>query len=87
MEYRIEFRSSALKEILSLSKQEQDKLRSSIDNLAHEPRPTGCRKLKGFNGLFRIRIGDLRIIYEVSDSAKVVKIIKVGNRGDIYKNL
>jgi mRNA interferase RelE/StbE len=49
------------------------------------PRPVNCKKLKGSNeNLYRIRIGDYRVIYNIDDGIKVVSIRDVGNRKDIY---
>jgi len=54
-----------------------------IADLANNPRPKGCKKLKGRNG-YRIRQGNYRIIYEIFDNELVVVIIAVGHRKDIY---
>ena len=54
-----------------------------IADLAKNPRPKGCKKLRGRNG-YRIRQGNYRIIYEIFDSELVVVIIAVGHRKDIY---
>ncbi len=54
-----------------------------IADLANNPRPKGCKKLRGRNG-YRIRQGNYRIIYEIFDSELVVVIIAVGHRKDIY---
>ncbi len=53
-----------------------------IADLANNPRPKGCKKLRGRNG-YRFRQGNYRIIYEIFDSELVVVIIAVGHRKDI----
>jgi mRNA interferase RelE/StbE len=58
---------------------------SSIFLLSENPRPQGCKKLKGEKGNFwRIRIGDYRVLYTIEDEIRIVDIQKVGHRKDIY---
>lgn len=54
-----------------------------IQSLADNPRPNGCKKLKGRDG-YRVRKGNYRIIYDVYDNVLVVEIIAIGDRKDIY---
>ncbi len=83
------------KSTVSLSKRAQKKLDKlsdriaepifvAVENLADNPRPHGCKKLKGRNA-YRIRIGDYRIIYEIADSILLVDVIDLGHRKDIYE--
>jgi len=51
--------------------------------LENDPRPPGCKKLKGRLG-YRIRVGDYRIIYEIQDKILLVTVLDVGNRSEIY---
>jgi mRNA interferase RelE/StbE len=57
---------------------------AAIGALAEEPRPPGSKKLRGGEDLYRIRVGDYRAIYRVEDDRRVVLMIDVGNRKDIY---
>jgi mRNA interferase RelE/StbE len=62
--YKITFKDSANKELLRLPKQSILKIVAAIDELAEEPRPLGVKKLKDSSeDLYRIRVGDYRIIY------------------------
>ncbi len=61
------------------------RLVSAIDGLAKTPRPAGCRKLEGEAGLWRIRVGDHRIIYSIDDGALIILVITLGNRRDVYR--
>jgi mRNA interferase RelE/StbE len=54
-----------------------------IQALSTNPRPHGCKKLKGRDG-YRIRKGDFRIIYDVYDKLLIIEVIAVGDRKDIY---
>ena len=58
--------------------------RKELERLG-DPRPTGCRKLEGAEDLWRIRIGDYRIIYSVDDSRHVVDISAIRHRSDAYR--
>jgi len=61
------------------------RLVSAIGGLATSPRPSGCRKLDGNDGLGRIRVGDHRIIYTIDDGALIILVITVGNRREVYR--
>lgn len=81
--YRVELTPTARKQLLSLPKQATDKLRLAIDALTLEPRPDGVKKLKGREG-YRIRAGDYRVLYSISDAILLVEVVKVGQRGNFY---
>ncbi|MEP6803906.1 MAG: type II toxin-antitoxin system RelE/ParE family toxin [Flavobacterium sp.] len=49
-----------------------------------DPRPNGCKKLKGRSG-YRIRIGDYRVIYEIFDGDLLIDVVDLGHRKDIYE--
>ena len=86
MKYQVIFKKSAAKEIKKLSKPTKTRVIQVIDNLAEEPRPAEVKKLKGLSqDLWRIRVGDYRIIYTIKDQIRVVNIRKVGHRRDIYE--
>ena len=56
-----------------------------IKSLAEPPRPSGCRKITGTKNDWRIRVGDYRIIYEVDDNVRVVKVMRVRDRREAYR--
>ena len=56
----------------------------AIEKLSANPRPVGCKKLRGQYG-YRIRVGNYRIIYDIIDNKLIVEIIAIGNRKDIYR--
>ena len=57
----------------------------AIDGLASQPRPPGCKKLAGSRSEWRIRVGDYRILYEIDDRARQVRVYAVGHRREIYR--
>jgi mRNA interferase RelE/StbE len=56
-----------------------------IKALAENPRPSSCRKLTGSKNDWRIRVGDYRILYEIDEKAKAVKIMRVRHRREVYR--
>lgn len=63
------------------------RMRAAIRGLASEPRPTGVKKLAGYENLFRIRVGDWRIIYAIEDDKLIVLILEISTRGGAYRDL
>ena len=58
---------------------------SALQSLARNPRPAGSLKLSGTTSDWRIRVGDYRIVYEIADEIRVVRINRVRHRGDVYR--
>ena len=84
--YQITFKDSASKELQRLSKSVVTKIASAINELSENPRPSGVKKLKDSSeDLYRIRVGDYRIIYVIDDGIKIVNIRRLGHRKDIYR--
>ena len=83
MVYRITIRRKAIKSLENISDPYYSRIKEAIYSLANNPRPSGCKKLKGRNG-YRIRVADYRIIYEIFDNALIVNIINLGHRKEIY---
>ena len=61
------------------------RLRGAIDALANDARPAGCLKLAGSPDLYRVRVGDYRIVYQVKDTELVVLVLSIGHRREIYR--
>jgi len=84
--YSIVISQSALKQLQNLQKPFVKKIGRAIERLADDPRPIGVKKLQGSNGsLYRIRVGDYRVVYLIDDGIKLVDIRRIGHRKDIYK--
>ncbi len=82
-EYEIRITKTAQKQLDKLPIPIADTLIAAILDLAKDPRPPGCKKLKGRTG-YRIRQGDYRIIYDIHDKVLTIEIIAIGHRKDIY---
>lgn len=85
MVYEVELERSAKRGLRRLSKDGFVRVVAAIKGLAENPRPGGCRKIAGAAGDWRIRIGDYRVIYEIDDGAKVVRVMQVRHRGEAYR--
>ncbi|MBU0506497.1 MAG: type II toxin-antitoxin system mRNA interferase toxin, RelE/StbE family [bacterium] len=83
--YKIHFTRTAQKSLNKISKQIIPKILSAISGLSFDPFPKGSRKLTGFSSIFRIRVQNYRIIYEIIDNEIIIKILKIGHRKDIYR--
>ena len=83
--YQIEFSASAAKEFRGLSKDLQRRIVPAIDGLVQDPRPHGVRKLVGHDRLYRIKVGNYRIVYEIDDQAALIRITRVRHRRDAYR--
>jgi len=84
MLYAVEFLPSAVRVLHKLAPDIQKRLVSSIEHLGVDPRPRGCKKLHGKPDLYRIRVGDYRVIYKVDDGVLRVLVVALGHRGGIY---
>ena len=83
-DYSILFARSARKELEALSNHLIERILKKIESLAVEPRPFGCRKLQGNSNLWRIRIGDYRVVYSIDDVIEIIEIIRIKHRREVY---
>ena len=83
--YSLEIKSSAKKELDALDNVLFARIDRKILTLAENPRPAGCKKLKGHRDLWRVRVGDWRVIYIIDDSTTRVSITRVAHRREVYE--
>jgi mRNA interferase RelE/StbE len=83
--YRIEFSSLAAREFRKLTPDIQRRLDPAIQALAQNPRPPGCKKLSGEDSVWRIRVGNYRVVYYIQDKQLLVLVLKLGDRKEIYR--
>ncbi|MDZ7961631.1 MAG: type II toxin-antitoxin system RelE/ParE family toxin [Aulosira sp. DedQUE10] len=84
-EYIVSFRRSAQKELEPLPKEIISQVLPKIEELVVEPRPDGCKKLKGHENYWRVRVGDYRVMYSVDDDSRNVEIINIRHRSQAYR--
>lgn len=83
--YIVTIRKQALKELERLPKKDNRQISKAIDELSVNPRPGGNKKLKGETEyIWRIRVGNYRVLYTIEDRIKIVEVRKVGHRKNIY---
>ncbi len=81
--YRIELRPAAVRALRKLDPTVRHRLQGAIALLAQDPRPPAARALQGRPGL-RVRVGDYRIIYTVTDDVLLVVVVTIGHRREVY---
>ena len=84
-DYQIVFARTARKELEILDNELIRRILRKIESLTANPRPPGCEKLKGRENLWRVRVGDYRIIYAVFDNNRLIDIILIRHRKDAYR--
>ena len=84
-DYTITFARSARKELESFDAHIVNRILPKIESLAQEPRPGGCRKLKGEKNLWRVHIGDWRVVYAIYDDERRVDVVAVRHRSKAYE--
>lgn len=83
--YKIEISATAERQLKKIRREDTVRIVRSISLLAIEPRPDGCRKLSGYDNIYRIRVGNYRVIYEIDGKQIIVVILKIGHRKDVYR--
>ena len=84
-DYSVVFARSARKELQNLDPQVARRILKRIEALVANPRPSGVVKLEGAADLWRIRVGEWRVVYRISDRDRLVDVIAVRHRRDAYR--
>ena len=82
--YEIRISRRAAKYLASLERREQQRIRAAIELLAEDPRPPACIAMSGEDSVYRVRVGDYRIVYEVTDDVLVIHVVRIGHRREVY---
>jgi mRNA interferase RelE/StbE len=82
--YSVAFASSAEKELKKLPGQLIAHLIPRLESLAANPRPSGCKKLTGGDGEWRIRVGDYRVAYTIDDGKLLLEVTRIRHRSEVY---
>ena len=81
--YEVLLGNSAVRDLRRLAPKIHDRIVEEIQSLSDDPRPAGCRKLVSSENDWRIRVGEYRVIYEITDAIRVVRIHRVRHRRDV----
>jgi mRNA interferase RelE/StbE len=82
--YRLLILPRAQKQLAAIPSPDFDTIEEQIKTLSENPRPAGCKKLRGREG-WRLRVGNFRVVYAIDDSAQSVLVLAVGHRREIYR--
>ena len=85
--YQVELAGGAEKFIRKQDAALQIKLVAVLRKLAENPRPPKSKKLKGLDELYRVRVGNYRIVYTIEDKKLIILVVRIAHRKDAYKRL
>ena len=83
--FAVEVKPSARKELEALPDNLLARVIRKLEALGLNPRPAGCKKLKGYKDQWRIRVGDWRVVYIIDDTAEVVSVTRIAHRREVYE--
>lgn len=83
-DYTVLILPSAQKQLDKLPNNIATRIEDKLMELGANPRPAGCKKLKGRDA-YRLRIGDYRAIYDIVDNKLIITVINVAHRKDVYQ--
>ena len=75
----------AERDLSQLSAEAFTRVPAAIRGLGEEPRPRGARKMTGARKDWRLRVGDLRVVYEIEDDTRLVRVLRVRHRREAYR--
>ena len=87
MAYRVEFTPRAERDFKALDGSVRGRIKQRIDSLAENPHPAGIKKIEGEDELYRLRVGDYRILYQVKSKILLVLIVRIGHRREVYRRI
>lgn len=86
MSYEMQILPKAARQIKALSVDVRQDITLTIQSLANEPRPIGVKKLSGEKDIYRVRVGNYRVLYRIIDKVLVVVVVSVGHRREVYRD-
>jgi mRNA interferase RelE/StbE len=83
--YRVQIERRAQKALNALPRDLRRRVAAKVDALAENPRPLGVRKLEGEEDLYRLRVGDYRVLYAIRDAVLLVLVVRTADRREVYR--
>ena len=83
--YRVEFSRPAERQFRALPAEVRRRIAPRVDALADAPRPRGAEKLEGGEDLYRLRVGDYRILYQIRGQVLLILVVRVAHRREEYR--
>ncbi|MZE75800.1 type II toxin-antitoxin system RelE family toxin [Streptomyces xinghaiensis] len=89
MKYAFRFTTAAQRQLRAISRLEAMRILTALTALGDDPyrEDADIKKLTGTSGLYRLRVGNYRVAYQINDGELVILVVKVGDRRDVYRNL
>ncbi|MFJ7629320.1 type II toxin-antitoxin system RelE/ParE family toxin [Streptomyces sp. NPDC097595] len=89
MKYAFRFTAHAQRQLRAIDRQDALRILTAITPLGDDPwrADAGVKKLAGHDGLYRVRAGDFRVVYEVRGDVLVILVLHLGHRSDVYRSL
>jgi len=84
--YRVTFAPAAARQLRKLDPPARRRIQATIELLADDPRPPAATRLVGGAGEWRVRTGDYRVVYEITDDVLLVLVLAVGHRREVYRS-
>lgn len=84
--FEIQLERAAEKDLRRLPDDVHKRVIKAIKPLSKEPRPPGAKKLAGGKNDWRLRVGDYRVLYEIADTIRIVRVYRIRHRRDVYKD-
>ena len=84
--YEVELRRHVTKSLDRLKEPDFSRIITELSEIEQNPRPKGVEKLRGTE-LWRIRVGDYRLVYQISDETRKIIVVRVGHRRDVYRGI
>ena len=83
--FKVNITSRAERELRRLDRPVKNRIVAALSTLASDPRPAGCLKVRSEEGVWRIRVGDWRLGYQIDDSTSEVLVLRIAHRSDFYE--
>ncbi|WP_405480276.1 type II toxin-antitoxin system RelE/ParE family toxin [Streptomyces sp. NBC_00009] len=89
MKYAFRFTTHAQRQLRSIDRQQALRILTALTPLGDDPHrdDADTKKLTRHDGLYRLRVGGFRVVYEIHDNVLTVLVVHLGNRRDVYRNL
>ncbi len=87
MIHRIELKPAAERDLKNIPRDDLKRIARKISSLGEDPRPPGARKLRRVEGLWRIKAGDYRILYQIHDKDSLILVARIRHRREVYRNV
>jgi mRNA interferase RelE/StbE len=82
---RIEFKKSAIKDLSKIDRATQERVINALESFSEHPQEADIKKLKGYEDIFRLRVGNYRVVMEVIWQGEVAYVIRIRHRREVYQ--